>query len=83
MLTKEEAEVAPHLVQVRLLVEQGKPSEGTQSENIAPAYDLALELLMNVVRKTQGDQGVNKIMEEGKQQYNQLIDVSLRRINSC
>jgi hypothetical protein len=30
---------------------------------------------MEVVRKTQGDQGVNKIMEEGKCQYNQLIDV--------
>jgi len=60
-LTKNEAEVAPHLIKVRLLLQQGKPSE-------------ALDLLMEVVRKTQGDKGVNDIMEKGKQQYSQLCD---------
>jgi len=60
-LTKNEAEVAPLLIKVRLLLQQGKPSE-------------ALDLLMDVVRKTQGDKGVNEIMEKGKQQYHKLCD---------
>jgi ABC-type transport system involved in Fe-S cluster assembly fused permease/ATPase subunit len=42
---------------------------------LVTSHVVALDLLMEVVRKTQGDQGVNRIMEEGKQQYNQLVDV--------
>eukprot|EP01124_Arcella_intermedia_P027597 TRINITY_DN543_c0_g1_i6.p1 TRINITY_DN543_c0_g1~~TRINITY_DN543_c0_g1_i6.p1 ORF type:complete len:159 (-),score=29.40 TRINITY_DN543_c0_g1_i6:51-527(-) len=51
--TREEISAAPHLLEARRLISQGKPSE-------------ALGKILDVVRSTQGEAGVWRVLEEAK-----------------